>query len=59
MKGDTYMEYTKEKLEKWLATGSAKEVTEEDDRAERIRVFSCYWGTLVITSEEMDIIDIE
>ena len=53
------MTYTKEKLEKWLATGSAKEVTEEDDKAEGIRIFSCYWGTLVITSEEMDIIDVE
>ena len=53
------MTYTKEKLEKWLMAGSAKEVTEEDDRAEGIRVFSCYWGTLVITSAEMDIIDVE
>ena len=53
------MTYTKEKLEKWLATGSAKEVTEEDDKAEGIRIFSCYWGTLVITSAEMDIIDVE
>ena len=53
------MTYTKEKLEKWLATGSAKEVTEEDDRSEGIRVFSCYWGTLVITSDDMEVIDIE
>ena len=53
------MTYTKEKLEKWLEIGSAKEVTEEDDRAEGIRVFSCYWGTLVITSAEMDIVDVE
>ena len=53
------MTYTNEKLQGWLTTGSAKEVTEEDDRAEGIRVFSCYWGTLVITSSEMDIIDIE
>ena len=53
------MTYTKEKLTKWLATGSAKEVTEDDDRAEGIRVFSCYWGTLVITSAEMEIIDVE
>ena len=53
------MTYTKEKLEKWLATGSAKEVTEEDDRSEGIRVFSCYWGTLVITSDDMEVLDIE
>ena len=53
------MTYTKEKLQRWLATGSAKETTEEEDKAEGIRVFSCYWGTLVVTSEEMDIIDVE
>ena len=53
------MTYTTEKLKKWLATGSAKEVTEEEDKAEGIRVLSCYWGTLVITSAEMDIIDVE
>ena len=53
------MTYTKEKLEGWLAAGSAKEVTEDDDRAEGIRVFSCYWGTVIVTSNEMEIIDIE
>lgn len=53
------MTYTKENLKKWLAMGSAEEITGEEEKAEGVRLFLCYWGTLVTTSEEMEILEIE